>query len=81
MSDYALISVYGWVCMCFVCESISMSTVGIFLPVFVFGGCLQMEVLWVTASPGLVQASANCGGYGKGRRGLSPPPPAQSLKY
>lgn len=61
---------------------ISMSTVSVFLPVFVFGGWVQMEVLWVTASPGLVQASANCGGYGKGRRGLScHPPQAQSLKY
>lgn len=33
-----------------------------------------MEVLRIQAGPGLVQAPANCGGNGRGRRGYHDPP-------
>ncbi len=38
-----------------------------------------MEVLWIQAGPGLVQALANCGGNGRGRGGYHAPAPPSSI--
>lgn len=67
--DSFLILTVGTVALCLCTET---NTCPVTLKsVFLFGGWLQMEVLWIQTGAGLVQALANCGGCGRGTRGVS----------